>query len=226
MKLPKLMPKKLNDDLTKWETFWSSFESTIHLNTTLSGVDKFNYLSSLLEGPALAAVAGLKITTANYTEAIDTLKRRFGNKQQIISHHMDTLLELEPVTLPTNIKALRRLYDHTEFRVRSLKSLEVPLNSYGNLLSSLFMNRLPQELHLIVSREVGEAEWCIDQIMTIIEREISARERAFTPSNGQSCGSGLPTATALVASDGQPKYPKFYPDCAIAGIQQLQCYHK
>ena len=67
------------------------------------------------------------------------------------------------------------------------------------------MNRLPQELRLIFSREVGEAEWRIDQIMTIIEREISARKRAFTPSNSQSHGSKLPTASALVASDGQPK---------------------
>ena len=115
---------------------------------------------------------------------------------------MDTLLELEPVMSPTNIKALQRLHDQTEFQVRSLKSLEVPLNSYGNLLSSLFMNRLPQELCLIVSREVGEAEWRIDEIMRIVEREISARERAFTPSNGQPRGSGLPTATELIASDG------------------------
>ena len=60
----------------------------------------------------------------------------------------------------------------------------MPLNSYGNLLSSLFMNRLPQELRLIVSRQVGEAEWQIDEIMRIVEREISARERAFMPSNG------------------------------------------
>ena len=182
------MPKKFNGDLTKWETFWSSFESTIYINTTLFAVDKFNYLSSLLESLALSAVAGLKITIANYTEAIDTLRKRFGNKQQIISCHMDTLLELEPVTSPTNINALRRLYDQTEFQVRSLKSLEVPLNSYDNLLSSLFMNRLPQELHLIVSREVGEAEWHIDEIMRIVERKISARERAFTPSNGQPHG--------------------------------------
>ena len=87
------------------------------------------------------------------------------------------------------------MYDQIEFQVRSLKSL----------LSSLFMNRLPQELRLIVGREVGEAEWRIDEIMTIVEREISARERAFVPSNGQSQGVGLPTATALVAGDGQPK---------------------
>ena len=86
--------------------------------------------------------------------------------------------------------------------MRSLKSLEVPLDSYGNLLLSLFMNRLPQELRLIVSREVGEAEWRIDDI---VEREISAQERAFLPSNGQPRVLGLPTATALMTGDGQPK---------------------
>ena len=105
VKLPKLMPRKFNGDLTKWEAFWSSFASSIHLNT-LTAVDKFNYLNSLLEGSALAAVAGLKLTTANYAEAIDTLKKRFGNKQQIISRHMDTLLDLEAVTSSSNTKAL------------------------------------------------------------------------------------------------------------------------
>ena len=205
VKLPKLVPRKFNGELTKWESFWSSFESSIHLNTTLTAVDKFNYLNSLLEGPALAAVAGLKLTTANYSEAIDTLKKRVGNKQQIISRHMDTLLELESVTSSSNTKALRRLYDQLEFQVRSLKSLEVPLDSYGNLLSSLFMNRLPQDLRLIVSREVGEAEWRIDDILNIVERELSARERAFMPSHGESYGLGLPTATALMAGDSQPK---------------------
>lgn len=106
VKLPKFIPRKFNGDLTKWEIFWSSLESSIHLNTRITAVDKFNYLNSLLEGPALAAVAELKLTTANYTEAIDTLKKRFSNKQQIISRHMDTLLELESVTLSSNTKVL------------------------------------------------------------------------------------------------------------------------
>lgn len=105
IKLPKLMPKKFNGDLTKWETFWSSFELSIHLNSALSAIDKFNYLSSFLEGPALAAVAGLKLTSANYTEAIDTLRKGVSNKQQIMSWHMDTLLELESVTSPSNIQS-------------------------------------------------------------------------------------------------------------------------
>ena len=59
VKLPKVKRKKFNGDLTKWEAFWSSFESSIHLNPGLTAVDKFHYLSSLLKGPAFAAVAGL-----------------------------------------------------------------------------------------------------------------------------------------------------------------------
>ena len=91
VKLPKLVPKSFNGDLTKWEAFWSTFKFSIHLHPTLSAVDKFTYLTSLLEDPAMRAVAGLKLTSANYAEAIDTLKKRFGNKQQIISRHMDVV---------------------------------------------------------------------------------------------------------------------------------------
>ena len=52
-----------------------SFESTIYLNTTILGVDKLNYLSFLLEGPALAAVAGLIITTVNYMKPLTHRKQ-------------------------------------------------------------------------------------------------------------------------------------------------------
>ena len=67
------------------------------------------------------------------------------------------------------------------------------------------MNRLPQELRLIISREIGDEERRIDEIMTIVEGEISTRERAFSSSSGKSRGSGLPTAATLLTSDSQPK---------------------
>ena len=49
VKLSKLVPKKFNGDLTKWSTFWDSFESSIHHHPDLSDIDKFNYLCTLLE---------------------------------------------------------------------------------------------------------------------------------------------------------------------------------
>ena len=78
VKLPKLTIKKFSGDLTKWVTFWDSFESAIHLNRSLSDVDKFNYLR---ESTAADAIAGLSLTSANYAKAVDTLKKRFGNNQ-------------------------------------------------------------------------------------------------------------------------------------------------
>ena len=78
--------------------FWDSFESSIHLNPELADVDKFNYLSSLVEGVAAEAVSGLKLTTANYEKGIAILNKRFGNKQNIITKHMEILLSIDAVT--------------------------------------------------------------------------------------------------------------------------------
>ena len=52
-------------------------------------MDKFNYLRSLLERTAYDAIAGLTLSSANYREAIEILQKRFGNKQLIISKHIE-----------------------------------------------------------------------------------------------------------------------------------------
>ena len=52
VKLPKLSLKKFEGDLTKWMTFWDTFKSSVHNNPSLSKIDKFNYLNSLLESAA------------------------------------------------------------------------------------------------------------------------------------------------------------------------------
>ena len=133
VKLPKLTVKRFTGEITAWSTFWESFESSIHQNTGLSNIDKFNYLSSLLESTAADAISGLAITSNNYEEAISVLKRRFGNKQLIISKHMDALLNLETVISLHNLKGLRTLCDSIESHVRSLGSLGVSSASYGSL---------------------------------------------------------------------------------------------
>ena len=40
VKLPKLSLKKFNGDLTKWMTFWDTFESAVHNNTALTSIDQ------------------------------------------------------------------------------------------------------------------------------------------------------------------------------------------
>ena len=106
MKLPKLTLRAFDGDLTSWPTFWDSFESVIHKSDELCDVDKFNYLQSLLEKSAYEAIAGLTLTADNYGEAVSILKKRFGDKNQIVTKHMDALMSTESVASSQNLKGL------------------------------------------------------------------------------------------------------------------------
>lgn len=204
VKLPKLTLRPFSGDVTLWTTFWDSYESAIHKNDELSDVDKFNYLRSLLERTAHEAISGLTLSAANYHEAVAILKKSFGNKQQIIAKHMDTLLNMEPVTSVHNLKGLRRLHDDVESHVRSLKALGVTSESYGSLLSSVLLSRLPQDLHLIISRRVPDSEWNLDSLLREVEEELAARERTVANSSQPPSRKGVErsphTATTLTAS--------------------------
>ena len=59
VKLPKLELKKFDGDHSKWISFWDSFEASVHKNESLTAIDKFNYLNSLLERSAAEAISGL-----------------------------------------------------------------------------------------------------------------------------------------------------------------------
>lgn len=207
VKLPKLSLPHFSGDITKWDTFWDSYESAIHKNDDLTDIDKFNYLRSLLERTAHEAIAGLTLSSANYREAIDILQRRFGNKQMIISKHMEILLNTEAITSEQNVRGLRRLYDDVESHIRSLKSLGVAPESYGALLSPVLLNKLPPELRLIVSRKIPDSTLDVDSLLKIVEEELLARERTQAPTQTpprRNQDKPRPTATTLFSSAPSP----------------------
>ena len=111
VKLPKLTLKSFDGDITAWTPFWDSFKAGVHDNPSLSDVDKFNYLRGLLQRTALDSISGLSLTSLNYREAVSILEKRFGNKPQIVSKHMDLLINLDAVNSSQSLKGLRRLYD-------------------------------------------------------------------------------------------------------------------
>ena len=82
VKLPKLEERKFNVKLEEWQEFWDSFESAIHLNDSLSNVDKFSYLRGLLLKPARSAILGFALTSSNYEAAVELLKKRFEKRPQ------------------------------------------------------------------------------------------------------------------------------------------------
>ena len=89
-------------------------------------MDKFNYLSSLLEGSAFETVRGLMLSTANYQDAISILNKRFGYQQL---KHKETLINIDPVI---SEQGLQKLYNDVEANTQSLKAMGVEPDAYGS----------------------------------------------------------------------------------------------
>ena len=64
--VPKLKVPKYGGDPLDRQPFWDYFESAIHLNPNLSGVQKLSYLRAQLEGEAARVITGLPLTNSNY----------------------------------------------------------------------------------------------------------------------------------------------------------------
>ena len=67
--------------------------------------------------------------------------------------------------------------------MRVLRALGVPTESYGGMLISIIMSKLPAEIRLIVSREITTDSWEISDVLTTIDREVTIRERAISSSS-------------------------------------------
>ena len=208
LRLPKLKLRSYDGNLAEWTTFWDMFTTSVHNNPKIATIDKFSYLKSVLEGPAARAVETLTTSAANYARAVEKLTHRFGNKQLLINRHMDILSNLRPVKECHDLSGLRHMYDEIEGQIGSLRALGVSPDSYGSLLSSNLMAKLPEELTLAVSRDVKGDEWHLDKLMEVFSGELEARERAaHAAGTGRASATRtttpkrtLPTAAALPAT--------------------------
>lgn len=150
-KLSRLTLKSFLGDPVQWLTFWDSFWSAVHENPELNNIDNLNYLKNLLGGSAAATIAGLPLTSDNYTAAIELLTKRFGNKQVIISSHMDSPLKLAPLGNTPDVRKLRGTYDKIEAHVGGLQALDVPTETYGSLLVPVLMAKIPEDIRLLTT---------------------------------------------------------------------------
>ena len=79
-------------------------------------------------------MAGLALSSANYSIAVKLLHERFGNHQLVINSHMESLLKLPCVSSMVDIKRIRMVHDMIESNVRSLQNLGINAEMYGSLL--------------------------------------------------------------------------------------------
>ena len=101
MKLPRIGFSKFNVDIIEWKGFWDQFKSTVHENSSISVIEKFNYLRTLLEDLTLSAISGLTLSAENYGQALETLQARCGNDQVLISAYMQKFFQIPKINVRT-----------------------------------------------------------------------------------------------------------------------------
>ena len=151
VKLPKLEIPSFSGEKLKWAEFWDSFEAAVHLNTSLSEVEKLNYLMSKLSGEAKYSVSGIQLSNENYQVAVELLKERYGDKQAVVTSHYNELINLKPA--PNNPKGLRKMYNDVEKHLRSLQALEQDTDQ--DLFISMTMSKLPKDVVIQLEIQKG-----------------------------------------------------------------------
>ncbi|XP_071177507.1 uncharacterized protein [Mytilus edulis] len=202
-KLPKLNLPTFDGNVLEWQSFWDSFDSAIHNNNTLTDVQRFNYLKSLLEGEASYTIAGFALTHTNYNKAIELIHERFGQKHKIIQSYMQALLD---IPAPKNtLSQLRSYYDRTETYIRGLESLGQAQDSYGSLLIPVILNKMPGEIRKNLTREHGSSDWFLGDLRRSIFKELAILESG---SSTESFESPSTTATFYTNTKSRENWPK------------------
>ncbi|UYV76242.1 hypothetical protein LAZ67_13003148 [Cordylochernes scorpioides] len=154
IKLPKFELKKYTGELEEWLSWWSHFEK-IHLDESLSDVDKFEYLiqSMVVGSKAHRLVTSFPLTQKNYNKVIGDLKDRFGDRDMLTELYVRKLLKLVIASARSEKRTLAQLYDDLVAHLHSLGSLGVDTKSGGGaFLYPLVESSLPLELIKIWQR--------------------------------------------------------------------------
>ena len=211
-KLPKLQLRKFYGKLHKWQEFWDSFRASVDNNSNLNDAMKLEYLKCQCEGAAYQAIAGLELTNDNYEVAVNVLKQRFGQRQDILNAHMDALLYINTVHKNAEISELRKFYDTVETHSRGLQSLGVDEQAYGTVLVNVLLKRLPEDIQIIISRKMAErddgSDWKLPQLLEILKLEIEAREKCSHGKREARRNTGDHYATAATLTTGVKTKPK------------------
>lgn len=148
--LEKIKVPRFNGEQHKWLAFYSSFKSMVH-DKNFSNIEKFHYLFYSLTERARNVIGGLD-TADSYEEAWATLVKRYDNKRVIVNAHLQHFVGFQLQNRPGSNELLS-LVDVTRLTIRSLRTLQVPVDEWDAILVYLISRKLDER-----TRDFWESE--------------------------------------------------------------------
>ncbi|XP_017797047.1 PREDICTED: uncharacterized protein LOC108578265, partial [Habropoda laboriosa] len=155
--LPKADLPNFSGKFEEWLSFKDKFTSMIDSQDAFSKVQKFHYLRSALSGEAAKVIAAMETTEQNYSKAWQLLQDTYANEGLIIARHTDLLVETPSVEQET-AAGLRDFVSHVLQHLRSLTTLNVPVEHWDHLLMSILLPKLAQQTRMAYDSTLKDKE--------------------------------------------------------------------
>jgi hypothetical protein len=143
IKYPEISLPSYDGDLSQWLQFRDTFHALVNQGS-LPPIVKYKYLRSCLQGSALEVISSLDFSEEGYTLAWQMLCERYNNPRRLVSNHMRALFDVE--TVPSTPLGLRGLCDNISKHLRSLHSLNVPIDNWDLMIIHILANKLDSRL--------------------------------------------------------------------------------
>ncbi|XP_028159300.1 uncharacterized protein LOC114352054 [Ostrinia furnacalis] len=146
MKLPPIQFSTFSGDYRDWLSFRDVFKSLVHDNTSLSNVNKCQYLKSSLRGEAENLVKQIAVSEVNYEIMWEMLNNRYNNKRSIVNTYIGKLFNLKRIQTES-AKNIREILDVTTECLAVLKSIGLPTESWDDIVVYTIIQKLDIESH-------------------------------------------------------------------------------
>ncbi|XP_073847639.1 uncharacterized protein [Musca autumnalis] len=143
-RLPSLKLPNFNGKYSEYQRFITAFNNIVHENSSISIIEKFNYLLNCLSGPALAVVEPYQICEENYEKALNRLEERYDNKVLIFLEHIESLFNVPHMQKSNNV-SLRHLIDTVSAVRGSLLSLGSEADVMNAILVHMVLTKVDNE---------------------------------------------------------------------------------
>ncbi|KAK6762038.1 hypothetical protein RB195_022942 [Necator americanus] len=190
IELPRIPIPEFYGKSWQWDSFWELFNAAVH-SLPLSNLQKFNYLLRALKGEARESETRFQITSENYLLAVQHLKERYSNVQNIMTG-LHRQLEQWSARSP-QLRDQRKLYNQLSAITTQLESKGEPLDSPWPLskLLSKFTERIQRST--------------LKEKVSLPRRDLDIKEIELNLNRSSKSKSGLPFVSVAIAKNIGPQ---------------------
>lgn len=144
IRLPKIVLPNFSGNIKEWPEYFDTFNALIHNCESLSDTEKFHYLRSSLNGDALSVIKAFPLTHEHYSDAYQTLIKRYQNKRDLAFTCWKDLLNIN--FRFNNVSEFRKSLDLFEENLTILKTINLPIAHWDFILVYHILSRLDTKL--------------------------------------------------------------------------------